>query len=189
MKKYSLSAIGIDQPGIVAALTEPLFKRGCNIEDSSMTILEDEFAVILIMSRPDEAESAALWEDIKKVEKSFSLTIDIREITSKAEGATKTLSNYILTLHGEDSSGLIYKTAHLLADEGINITDLETKTAQREAGEGENKDSGKKLYMMMMELFISHEADLEALKSKLASLGEELGVSISLKPIEDFGRL
>ncbi len=189
MKKYSLSAIGQDQPGIVAALTAPLFKRGCNIEDSSMTILEDEFAVILIMNLPDEAKTFALMEDMKEVEKTFALTIDIREVASRAEGVIKNLSNYILTLHGEDNTGLIYKTALLLADEGINITDLETKTAQREAGTGENREERKKLYMMMMELFIAPEKELTGLKSRLRALGKELGVSIKLRPIEDFGEL
>jgi len=96
------------------------------------------------------------------------------------------LANYILTLYGEDSTGLIHKTACLLFKEGINITDLETKTARREDDEG---GEGGQLYMMMMELYITEETDLEELKIKLKALGDELGVSLKLKPIEDFGRL
>jgi len=186
MKKFSLSAIGRDQPGIVAALTEPLFKSGCNIEDSSMTILGSEFAVILLMTLPREVDFKALVHEINEVGRQCALTIDMKEVAGKEHEEPTALSNYILTLHGEDSTGLIYKTACLLFDEDINITDLETKTAHREAGDG---GGATQLYMMMMELYITEKTELTGLKSRLKALGEELGVSISLKPIEDFGRL
>lgn len=183
MKKFSLSAIGRDQPGIVAALTEPLFKSGCNIEDSSMTILGTEFAVILLMTVPRGVDFKALIDEISEVGKQCSLTIDMKEVAGGEQKEPTALSNYILTLHGEDSTGLIYKTACLLLDEDINITDLETKTACNAGG------GGAQLYMMMMELYITEKTDLDGLKSKLKALAEELGVTISLKPIEDFGRL
>ncbi|MFQ5428457.1 MAG: glycine cleavage system protein R [Thermodesulfobacteriota bacterium] len=184
MKSFSLSAIGRDQPGIVAAITEPLFKRGCNIEDSSMTILGAEFAVILLMTIPQGVDFKALVQEIKEVGKECSLTIDMKEVAGGAPEEPTALSNYILTLYGEDTTGLIYKTACLLLEEKINITDLETKTAHEE-----DEGKGKNLYMMMMELYISAETDLPGLKDRLKALGEELGVSIRLKPIEDFGRL
>jgi len=186
MKNFSLSAVGRDQPGIVAAITEPLFKRGCNIEDSSMTILGSEFAVILLMTIPRGTDFKALVGEINEVGKACSLTIDMKEVAGGPQEEMTALSNYILTLYGEDSTGLIYKTACLLFKEGINITDLETKTAHREDDEG---GEGRQLYMMMMELYITEETDLEELKIKLKALGDELGVSLKLKPIEDFGRL
>jgi len=183
MKSFSLSAVGRDQPGIVAALTEPLFKRGCNIEDSSMTILGSEFAVILLMTIPRGTDFKALVGEINHVGKECSLTIDMKEVAGGPQKEMTALANYILTLYGEDSTGLIHKTACLLFREGINITDLETKTARREDNEG------GQLYMMMMELYITKETDLQELKIKLKALGDELGVSVKLKPIEDFGRL
>ncbi len=186
MKKFSLSAIGRDQPGIVAAITEPLFKSGCNIEDSSMTILGAEFAVILLMTLPRKVDFAALVHDINEVGRQCALTIDMKEVAEGTQEERTALSNYILTLHGEDSTGLIYKTACLLFEENINITDLETKTAHSEKDDG---DEGRQLYMMMMELYITAKTDLSGLKNRLKALGAELGVSISLKPIEDFGRL
>ncbi len=183
MKSFSLSAIGHDQPGIVAAITEPLFKRGCNIEDSSMTILGAEFAVILLMTIPRGADFKAIVAEINHVGKECSLTIDMKEVPGGPQEERTALANYILTLYGEDSTGLIYKTACLLFEEGINITDLETKTARRDG------DDGKQLYMMMMELYIKEETDLQKLKIKLQGLGQKLGVSLKLKPIEDFGQL
>ena len=45
-----MSAIGKDRPGIVADLAELIFEHGCNLEDSSMTILGGEFAVLLLFT-------------------------------------------------------------------------------------------------------------------------------------------
>ncbi|MBI5345287.1 MAG: ACT domain-containing protein, partial [Deltaproteobacteria bacterium] len=60
MKRYALTAVGRDRPGIVAAVTKALYDHACNIEDSTMTRLEDEFAIILIMSAPGDINEKPL---------------------------------------------------------------------------------------------------------------------------------
>src|SRR4030095_16128575 len=57
-KWFALSAIGHDRPGIVADLAELIYECDCNLEDSSMTILGGEFAVLLLLSgqAPDIAQ-------------------------------------------------------------------------------------------------------------------------------------
>ena len=53
MSHFALTIIGRDRPGIVAKVTEILYRLGCNIADSSCTILGGQFAMILILSNPD----------------------------------------------------------------------------------------------------------------------------------------
>ena len=51
MKKwFALSAIAQDHPGIVADLAELIYECDCNLEESSMTVLGSEFAVLLLLS-------------------------------------------------------------------------------------------------------------------------------------------
>jgi glycine cleavage system transcriptional repressor len=52
MKRYLLTAAGRDRPGLVAAVSKILFEEGCNLEDSAMTRLQGEFAILLILSGP-----------------------------------------------------------------------------------------------------------------------------------------
>ena len=47
---FALSAIGRDRPGIVADLAELIYECDCNLEDSRMTLLGSEFAVLLLLS-------------------------------------------------------------------------------------------------------------------------------------------
>ncbi len=45
-----VTAIGQDHPGIVRSFTKTITEHDCNIEDSRMSILGGEFAMILLLS-------------------------------------------------------------------------------------------------------------------------------------------
>ena len=62
---YAVSVVGKDQPGIVAAIAEGLFHLGCNIADSSCTMLAGEFAMILIVSHPKPFSKSRLSDELK----------------------------------------------------------------------------------------------------------------------------
>jgi glycine cleavage system transcriptional repressor len=49
-KKSIMTAFSKDRPGIVADVTEVIFDNGCNLEDSTMTNILDEFAIILLFA-------------------------------------------------------------------------------------------------------------------------------------------
>ena len=47
---YALSAIGKDRPGIVADVAGLIYECGGNLEDSSMTLLGTQFALLILLS-------------------------------------------------------------------------------------------------------------------------------------------
>ena len=53
MGHFALTVVGRDRPGIVSQVTEILYRLGCNIADSSCSILGGQFAMILILSHPE----------------------------------------------------------------------------------------------------------------------------------------
>ncbi len=175
IRRYALSAIGRDKPGIVAAVTGPLHKHGANIEDSSMSILEDEFAVILIMTM-DEHRVSSLKEAIKGVEESMELSFNISQIPELSADVTVTEPSHVITLHGADAGGLVYRTTELLASNNINITDLQTKRIK-----GEEED----IYIMILEVVLPDGAEVIELEKRLKTLATELGVTIKIAAIEE----
>ncbi len=175
MKRYALSAIGRDAPGIVAVVTKELYVHGCNIEDSSMTRLEDEFAIILIMSM-DGANLEPLEAGLRKVESAAALTINLKEIEDESAEA-RPESNYLITLHGADAAGIVYKTSELLSSMKINITDLQTKRTRGEDGD---------IYIMLLEVFTPKGVVFGTLEAALKVLGAEMGVTIKIKPVEEY---
>jgi len=77
-------------------------------------------------------------------------------------------NNAIITVVGNDKVGIIAKVSAFLAERDINIEDISQTVL-----------SGNFVMMMMVNLSYCSKA-LEEIKGELASLGDTLGVSISL---------
>src|SRR5262245_19288947 len=77
---FALSAIGRDRPGIVADLAELIYECDCNLEDSSMTILGSEFAVLLLLSGQGLDIERRLSTACKRLEWEKRLTVFFRPL-------------------------------------------------------------------------------------------------------------
>ena len=68
MKTYFiLSAIGKDRLGIVADVSEVIYGCGGNIEDSSMSLMRNHFALLLLFSTDSEAVNQKLSSGLKRL--------------------------------------------------------------------------------------------------------------------------
>lgn len=179
MKRIALTAIGRDKPGIVAVVTKALFDHNCNIEDSSMTILQDEFSMILITKAPPEVDLETLQYDLKAAGAHMGLTVNIKEM-SPVPSQAAAAPTHLLSVTGADQSGIVFRTSELLAQWNVNITDLSTKIL-------DIKDQN--VYIMMMEVFLPAELDSDCFGERLDTLAKALGVEISLKSIERYEQL
>lgn len=179
MKKFVVSAIGEDQPGIVSAVTEALYKLGCNLEDTSMTILEHEFAMILIVAGDGKLTVGKIEKAFAGARRQLGLTIFVKELSPlrwpKKHLREREVPSYILSVSGADNPGIVYKVTRLLASKKINITDLSSKRVG-------NRE--KPVYLMFLEMVVSPELKRAALEKELGALARKIGVEIRLRPIE-----
>jgi glycine cleavage system transcriptional repressor len=172
----ALSAIGQDQPGIVAALSKVLFEKNCNLEDSSMTRLNDDFAVLLLVALPDGLEMESLRNAMKKVTAGLGLTLSLRELSSTPNGSVSMNSlAYTLVVYGIDHPGIVYQISQCAADYKVNIVDLRTHVTNT---------SDSSLYSMVMELEIPNATVVGHFLEKLNLLKKELKVDLTLNPSE-----
>ncbi|MCX6353854.1 MAG: amino acid-binding protein [Candidatus Aureabacteria bacterium] len=172
----ALTAIGRDRPGIVAEVTRILFARGSNIEDSSMTILRGEFAMILIISLQDSQEIDALDHDLKRMACRMSLFVALKEIEPVIR--TRPLRrgrSYIISLLGSDKAGIVYRVSRLLASRGVNITDLDTRLI------GTRRSP---VYAMVIEAEVPPRLAIGRLSADLKKLADKMNVTVTLKPLE-----
>lgn len=161
----AVTAVGRDRPGIVAAITGALLEAGGNVDDSQMSILHGQFAVMLIVSVPDEAPLDEISTGLETVGREFDLGgVTVSPVSGLDRGAGPT---HLLTVYGADRPGIVHDTARVLADHRVNITDLRT----RRTG-----DSGSPLYTLMVEVAVPDEtgviAELESGLAGLARAGE-----------------
>ena len=172
MASFVVSVVGVDRPGIVAAVTGALYEHGANVEDTSMSILRGHFAMTLVVVAPglvSEVEAA-----LAGVAASWELLVGVREITGDVE-TRPAAAPYVVGVYGSDRPGIVARVTSLLAESGVNVTDLTTRL-QGAAGE--------ETYVMLMEVDVPPGVDVPSLSRALSSAAEELGVEATLHESE-----
>ena len=178
----SVTAIGRDRPGIVAAITGVLLEIDGNVDDSQMSILHGQFAVMLIVSVPEEASVAELSIQLDEVGNEFGLAaITVSPVESLRRGPG---ASHVLTVYGADHRGIVNGVAELIAAAGFNVTDLRTRRTGSE-------DSP--VYTLMMEVAMpaaaspSGETGLEAvnnLADALTRFGLDNNVEVNFAELD-----
>jgi glycine cleavage system transcriptional repressor len=173
---YALSAIGKDRPGIVADLAEIIFEFGCNLEDSSMTRLGGEFAVLLLFTGSGEGLDGRLSGAFKRLEWERRLTVFFRPIDGPptAYGDSERRHVYELSATGIDKAGLVARVCRALADHDVTIRQMRTYSRPE-------AESGTLLYTMQIEMGLPSERRLGELESALERIAEELMIDVSIR--------
>lgn len=173
---YALSAIGKDRPGIVADVAGLIYECGGNLEDSSMTLLGTQFALLILLSGSGEDFSYRLSAGCKRLEWEKRLTIFLTPIEeSENMDRSKDLTgNYEISTTGLDRMGIVHNVSRLLAEHGINIIDMHTKATP-------SPESGTPIFTMKILLQVPLKVSPAEILEKLNRLGEMLAIDISLK--------
>lgn len=172
MPDYAVTAIGRDRPGIVAALSRTLLELEGNIEDSQMSILRGHFAVMLIVRVP-EGDAARLRERLGGVRDELGLeALAVEEVDELPASAPR--PSHVLSVYGADHPGIVASMSAVLAAQGVNITDLETRlTGSADAP----------LYVMLMEVAVG-DASVEGVRRALDDAAADAEVEVSLRELE-----
>lgn len=182
-KSVVLTAVGRDRVGIVADLAEILYGLGCNLLDSSMTLLRNEFAIILMASLQEKKNLDQLIGQIANIEQKLGLHVTVREL-SEAELEEIPLSgnSYIISVYGGDKPGIVSSITRKLADLGANITDVQTKRSCRDAkSAGTNQED---IFLMMLEVFVPSKISTEDLSTQLKLIAERISVDVTIQAME-----
>lgn len=167
----AVTAVGRDRPGIVARVTGALLDLGCNLGETSMARLRSEFAMILLVRLPAARSVEAAREALQLLGRDMDLTVTVRALSDEeARTAEEQGVAYILRVYGADRPGIVHAVTELLAREGFNITDLETRVIPGEGGP---------VYVMVLELNAPTEERGEAVRRELHALAARMGIEIS----------
>ena len=174
---FALSAIGHDRSGFVADLAELIYECDCNLEDSSMTILGSEFAVLLLLSGQGPDIERQLSTACKRLEWEKRLTVFFRPLESEParSGTGERATTYELHATGVDKAGIVARVARCLADHGINITHMQTHS-RPEPG------SGTAIYTMQITMDVPEVVGVAAVHERLEHIADELHIHIDLLP-------
>ncbi len=174
-QKYIMTAFGKDRPGIVADVTQLIYENGCNLEDTTMTLLAGEFTLIVLLSSLDDNSdnlTERLQTACRRLEQEKGLSAFVREVESLEGYEVGPHAPHTIRLEGMDQAGIVYKISRYLADQGINIIDLKSKRQFM-------PQSGTALYSMSIQVQIPKSVSLDQFDKGLSKIGDELNVEIT----------
>lgn len=169
-KKLVITALGKDRPGIVNELSNTLFTHNLNIEDSRMSILGGEFAVLLLVT----GEAQAITNFINKkqdAETALGMTLTVK--TTEADIPSQTLIPYDVEVVSIDYPGIVHKLASFFSSREINIVDLET---DRYAA----PHTGTPMFSLQMTIGVPAETNIAGLREEFLNMCDELNLDAKI---------
>ncbi len=170
MPHFAISAVGADRPGIVAAVTGALVQHGCNLEDTSMSILRGHFAMMLVVAGPAGLDGDTLERALADVARALDLVVAVRAIDDEVPPSPRGEA-WSVAVYGSDRPGIVHRVASLLADAGVNIVDLDTRVIG---------PPDRPVYAMVLDVSLPSGMAGEELEAALNGLARELGVECSV---------
>jgi glycine cleavage system transcriptional repressor len=166
---YMLTLVGKDQPGIVAEVSQVLFKAGGNLGEASMSRLGGNFTIMLMLHMETEQESVRklLQPICEKLNLFFHIDNIVADLHQHID------PNYRLSVHGADQAGIVATVTSSLAKSDFNILNLESDV-------GGSKE--KPVYIMHIEGFAN--CGREELEKSLQLLKREKQIVMHLIPID-----
>ena len=176
MRKFAVSVVGQDRPGIAAAVTEALLGHRGNIEDSQMTILRGHFTIMLIVSTPESVDAEELQSDLSRVRDRLELEAVVVNEVTEVDPSGEPVPTHIVSVYGVDHPGIVHAVTATLAKQRVNITDLTTRLISERGSEP--------LYAMMIEVALPSGISVGKIEQALSEVKDRQGVELTIRPLE-----
>ena len=166
MKNIIITAIGSDRPGIVSELSGVITSHGGNVEESRMSRLGSDFAIIMLVTvAPDWEESLEL---ALKTLNELTIATKPTKLPQISDGR-----QFRIDLSGADNEGIIKVLSRYLAEKSINILEMETHITQAPI-------SGTPLFNLNASILVPGGVEEKEIQSDLSQIAQKLGVEIQL---------
>jgi len=165
MNSLIISAVGSDRTGIVSEISGVITSHGGNVEESRMSRLGSDFAIIMLVSvAPDWVESLEVALQ----------SINELTIISKPTKTQKTSEGIQcqIDLSGADNEGIIKILSKYLAEKSINILEMQTHISNAPI-------TGTPLFNLEAITTIPDNLNITDIKSDLNQISQKLGVEIT----------
>jgi glycine cleavage system transcriptional repressor len=169
-----LSAVGTDRAGVVNDLSKVILDSGGNIEESRMTALGSEFAMLLLVS--------GNWAAIGKLEKALAklaedkpLNINIRKTDVRLIDDER--MPYGIDIVSLDQPGIVFQLANFFAARDIEIADLSTRKYAA-------AHTGSPMFAIQMSINVPSSVSISHLRDEFHDLCDQLNLDAILEPVK-----
>ena len=165
---YILSIVGRDRPGIVSHVTAALYEGGCDLGETSMIRLGENFTIMMMVRHDGTVKS--LQNLLATVAESMGLHVHVDKLDGHLH--RHVTPDVQISVYGADRPGIVAHVTAALAESGLNIINLDSDVG----GTEENP-----IYIMHID-GVAGEG-IKALESALEVVNKE-GVEARLVPVD-----
>ncbi|MDH5408909.1 MAG: glycine cleavage system protein R [Gammaproteobacteria bacterium] len=167
-----ITALGHDRPGLVAEISKTINELSCNIEDSRMSVLGGEFAILLLVSGNWD-KLAKLETTLKNLQDKTSLIINTQRTEERKESKGKI--PYSIEVVSIDHPGIVHKLADFFSSRKINICDMVS-------GCQPAPHTGTPIFTLNMILEITADTHIATLRDDFMDFCEDLNLDAVMEP-------
>jgi glycine cleavage system transcriptional repressor len=176
MKEYRIiSATGADRPGIVRDVSEYLFAHGCNIEDSRMAVLGDQFTLMTLFAG-EEDDLAGIEQDLASFQERAKLSALLTKAVAPHEYKRAPSLPVRLEVVAMDAPGIMVQLANVLQSFGVNIETLDSHVSLAPT-------SGATVFSIKMKVAVPQDVSLNEVKGALNNLADQINLDILFQPV------
>lgn len=168
-----ITALGDDRPGIVDELSRALFKHDLNIEDSRMSVLGGEFAILILVSGAQQSIDDFVAGKTA-LEDALNMKLLVKVTTSRPP--EQAVIPYTVEVVSMDHPGIVHKLASFFANRRINIVDLNT---ERYAA----AHTATPMFAVNMTISVPTDTSIKTLRDEFISMCDELNLDASMTPM------
>lgn len=169
-----LSAVGTDRAGVVNDLTRVILDCGGNIEESRMTALGSEFAMVVLISGNWHALNK-LEAAVDRLTRDNDLTVTIKK-TEQREG-TENCMPYIVDVVCIDQPGIVFNLANFFASRSIEIAEVATR---RYAA----AHTGAPMFSLQMTINLPSNLHISQIRDEFLEVCDQLNLDAILEPVK-----
>ena len=169
-----ISAVGPDRTGVVQDLSKVILSCGGNIEESRMTTLGSEFAMLLLVSG-NWATLNKLEQGLEKLGTSNDLTIGIRKTDEKSPAGDR--MPYAVDIVSLDQQGIVFNLANFFASKDIEIADVATRSYAA-------AHTGSPMFAVQMAINVPSSVHIAQLREEFLEICDRLNLDAILEPVK-----
>ncbi len=175
MQNYLVvSAIGNSRSGLVDQIAKAIKDCGCNIQDSRMTVLGGEFAMLVLLSGTWDA-IAKIESVLTRLEQSLDLKIISRRTEPRKTGDK--LMPYAVEVVSVDHPGIVHNIAQFFSSRDINVEDLYTSSYAA-------AHTGTPMFSLHMTVSIPTDLSIAALRGEFMDFCDRLNLDAIMEPVK-----
>lgn len=169
-----ISAVGSDRTGVVQDLSKVILACGGNIEESRMTTLGSEFAMLLLVSGNWHTLSR-LEQGLDKLCEDGRLTISIRKTDVRT--AKENRMPYAVDVVALDQQGIVYNLAEFFSARDIEIADVATRSYSA-------AHTGAPMFAVQMAVNVPSSIHIAQLREEFLEVCDRLNLDAILEPVK-----